>query len=80
MTIKSVEEIEQALAWGEQSELAELLILIEVYIMAYRRLVVGGVVVALALLVGWGLMRDPLLLVAALAIGFIAGFVAWLLK
>ena len=80
MTIKSVEEIEQALAWGEQSELTELLILIEVYIMAYRRLVVGGVVVALALLVGWGLMRDPLLLVAALAIGFVAGFVAWLLK
>ena len=80
MTDKSLDEIEQALDWGEQSELAELIILIGVFIMAYKRVVQGGVVVALALLVGWGLMRDPLLLAAALVIGFIAGFVALVLK
>ena len=77
---KAQDEIELALAWGEQSDIAELIILIGVYIMAYKRVVMGGVVVALALLVGWGVMRDPLLLAAALVIGFIAGFVALVLR
>jgi hypothetical protein len=80
MADKTLEELEEYLAWGDQSSLTELIILIEVYIMAYKRVVTGGVVVALALLIGWGLMRDPLLLAAALVIGFIAGFVALVLK
>lgn len=82
MTDRSIEEVELALAWWEQSAMAEVIILIGVYYMAYKRWVTSGVVVALALLVGWGLLRDPLLLVSALMFGFISGmiYLYWLLK
>ena len=79
MRVKSV-DLSEILDWGELTELSVIILMIGAYIMLHRRVVASGVVAALALLVVWGIFRDPLLLAAALVMGFIAGFVAWLLR
>jgi hypothetical protein len=82
MTAESsnVVDMERLLRWGEQSELAQELLVIIAYIMVYKSFARVAIVIALALVIGWGVTRDPWVLAAALLIGSIATVIAWLSK
>jgi hypothetical protein len=65
---------------GDYSEFELRLLIIGAYAVKYRKFVIAGVAVAVLLFAWWGIGRDPILLVAALAMGFITGLIAWLLR
>lgn len=65
--------IGKKLAWSAHTEFGRNILLAATVIMVYKRVLAGGITIALASIVGWGLSRDPLLTTAVLTIGIITG-------
>jgi hypothetical protein len=76
----SIRNVDDLLGWGTLSELDQIILVIGAIIMRYRRVVGTGLIIALVLVIWWGVARDPLVLAAGLTVGFVTGLVAWLLK
>lgn len=80
MKPSNVRSVEELLGWGALSEWEEFTLVIGAAIMKYKRVVTVGLLIVLALVIGWGVTRDPFVLAAALLVGFVTGAVSWLLR